>query len=246
MSLIPHSQDAYGAEMLAYYHDSSAVPYELVERDDGYIGFSRGPASYFSPERDWPEYERAALAAVRGRVLDIGCGAGKHSLALKQRGHHVLPIDNSPGAVEVARLRGLEEVQLAGIEDVDPRFGNIDTILLMGNNFGLFSSREKSRVLLRRFAELTGPGARIVAESSDPHVTEDPDHLQYHERNRAAGRMPGQLRIRIRYRRLIGPWFDYLLVSPAEMAELAGAARWHLAQRIDGPRGVFVGVLEKG
>jgi hypothetical protein len=53
---------------------------------------------------------------------------------------------------------------------------------------------------------------RIMAASNDPGLTDDPTHLAYQERNRRRGRMPGQLRLRVRYRDLSDPWFDYLIV----------------------------------
>ena len=61
------------------------------------------------------------------------------------------------------------------------------------------------------------------AGSNDPYATEDPAHLAYQERNRERGRMPGQLPLRVRYRDLIGPWFDYLIVSPNEMGTILEA-----------------------
>ncbi|MFW5786021.1 MAG: class I SAM-dependent methyltransferase [bacterium] len=268
MALVPKHQDAYGAEILAYYHDTSvgsggaggaggrpatqpgrngpgAAPFEIVERDDGYIGFSRGPERYFSPYDQWPQYERDALSFARGRVVDVGCGAGRHSIHLKSQGHAVVPLDNSPGAVEVSRLRGLDEARLAGIQDITAEIGSIDTMLFMGNNFGLFQDRETCRELLGRFHGLTGAAGRIIAESMDPYATKDPDHLQYHRRNRAAGRMGGQLRIRIRFRRIIGPWFDYLLVSRDEMRDLLAGTGWHLERVIEGPGGAFVAIIGK-
>jgi SAM-dependent methyltransferase len=261
--------------MVAYYENPSsrAAAYEIVERDDGFIGLSRGPARYFSPYREWPAYEQEALRHVRGRVVDVGCGAGRHSIYLREQGYEVLPIDNSPGAVKVAQLRGLDDARLAGLFDVDRSFGRIDTLLLMGNNFGLFRDRDSCRERLRDLHALMEAGegdggarsdggegdgdarpdggapphdgVRIIAESLDPYAGGDPDHLSYHERNRGAGRMPGQLRIRIRYKRVIGPWFDYLLVSPTEMAELVAGTGWMLDQVIRGPTGTFVGIIRK-
>ena len=87
-------------------------------------------------------------------------------------------------------------------------------MVMFGNNFGLFGSPSKARRLLQGLRPLVG---RIVAASNDPAATDDPaDLLAYQERNRGRGRMPGQLRLRVRYRDLTGPWFDYLIVSPDE------------------------------
>jgi hypothetical protein len=88
-------------------------------------------------------------------------------------------------------------------------------------------------LLLRRFRSLTNDGTRILAESVDPYKTDKPEHLAYHERNRRRGRMAGQLRIRVRHGRYRTPWFDYLLASPGEMAELAEIGGWQLLDVID-------------
>jgi hypothetical protein len=61
---------------------------------------------------------------------------------------------------------------------------------------------------------------RILVESRNIYDTDNPVHLAFHERNRQRGRMAGQIRIRVRYQTIIGPWFDYLMVSPEEMAEI--------------------------
>ena len=77
---------------------------------------------------------------------------------------------------------------------------------------------------------LRGFAGRIVAASNDPYATEDPAHLAYQERNPARGRMPGQLRLRVRYRDLVGPWFEYLIVSPAEMADIVDGPGWQICR----------------
>ena len=101
------------------------------------------------------------------------------------------------------------------------------------------------RWLLRRFAGMTSPGARIIAETNDPYQTSNPLHLRYHRRNRAAGRMGGQIRIRVRYRNLATPYFDYLMVSKDEMRRIACGAGWRVARFIDSPGSIYIAVLEK-
>jgi hypothetical protein len=99
---------------------------------------------------------------------------------------------------------------------------------------------------MRRLQRLTGDRARIVATSVDPYATEDESHLAYQERNRSRGRLPGQLRLRVRHRRYRSPWFDYLIVSREEMAGLADRGGWRLARTLDEPESpIYVGVLEK-
>src|SRR5439155_25169192 len=98
----------------------------------------------FSPFRRWPKAERAAMRYVRGRVLDVGCGAGRVALHLQERGHDVVGIDLSPGAVEVARRRGAKDVRELAITRVGPKLGLFDTIVMFGNNFGLMGGRRRA------------------------------------------------------------------------------------------------------
>ena len=225
--------DAFG-EMLRAGTDA-----EIIERDDGFIQGST--LIYFAPVRRWSTVERRALRFVRGRVLDVGVGAGRVALELQARGRDVVAIDISPGAVEVARKRGVRDVRLLALEDVDSSLGHFDTVVMYGNNFGLFASRAKARRLLRRLRPFVG---RIVACSNDPYATEDAAHLAYQERNRKRGRMSGQLRVRVRYRTLIGPWFDYLIVSPDEMAEIVDGTGWASAASSRHEGSSYVAVLE--
>jgi len=112
---------------------------------------------------------------------------------------------------------------------------------MFGNNFGLFGSRAKARRLLRRLRPFVG---RIVAASNDPYATDDPAHLAYQERNRARGRMSGQLRLRVRYRDLVGPWFEYLIVSPDELAEIVDGTGWQIRDLVRDEGSFYVAVLE--
>ena len=96
---------------------------------------------------------------------------------------------------------------------------SFDTVIMMGNNFGLLGGRRQSRLRLRKLYRITSAGACIIAEATDPFTIKDPLHLRYQRSNRQRGRMSGQLRIRIRHKNMaiVGPWFDYLLVSQREM-----------------------------
>ena len=235
--------DAYGELMLAALEGRHAP--EIVEREDGFISASPiGPGLYFEPFRRWPAHHRRGMRFVRGRVLDVGCGAGRVCLYLQERGLDVVGIDVSPGVVEVSRRRGVRDARVLSIDDVDESLGVFDTIVMLGNNFGLFASAAKAGRLLRRFHRLTSARGRIVAESRNPYETEDPGHLAYQARNRDRGRMSGQLRIRVRYQELATPWFEYLIVSPDELRELAEPAGWNVARLIESDD-LYVAVLEK-
>ncbi len=200
---------------------------------------------YFSEYEDWNPVEKRAMELVKGRVLDIGCGAGRHSLYLQKRGFDVLGIDNSPLAIKVCKLRGLKRAKVIPIEDVDFEPNSFDTVIMMGNNFGLFGDFEKARRLLRRFRRMTSEDALIIADTRDPYDTENPAHLEYHRLNKEKGRMGGQIRIRIRFRKYVGRWFDYLMVSKEEMKEILKRTGWKVKEFIDSGGSEYVAALKK-
>lgn len=205
-------------------------PAEIVERDDGFMAIARSNASYFAKVRGWSGPERKAIQFARGRTaLDIGCGAGRVALHLQEKGFTVTAIDNSPLVVKTAKARGVKGARLLPFEKIDQlRTGAFDTVVMFGNNFGLFGSRARAKRLLKQLHRITRPGAVLLAQSLDPYQTNTPAHLAYQRRNRRRGRMSGQIRIRIRFNEFVGPWFDYLLVSPAEMSAIVDGTGWEV------------------
>lgn len=237
-------EDAFGRMLLDHLEGRKA--HEVIERSDGHIDVGGGPKAYFEPFRRWAPVERKAMRHVRGRVLDVGVGAGRVALYLQERGHDVVGIDNSPLTVEVARRRGVKDVRLLAFRDIGPKLGAFDTVVMMCNNFGLFGSAAGARRMLRRLARITSEDGRIVAGSRDPYGTDKPDHLAFQEQNRAQGRMSGQLRLRNRHGLYVGRWFEYLIVSPEEMDSLAKSGGWQVDSLITDDRDdYYVGVLRK-
>jgi SAM-dependent methyltransferase len=218
---------------VAHEHYRGKGQLGVIERDDGYVDAPDMAAIYSADVAAWPVHERRGLRWVRGRVLDIGCGAGRVALHFQRRGSDVLGIDNSPLAVKVCRLRGLRKVRVLSISDLSDKLGLFDTIVMYGNNFGLFSNPSRARRLLRRFRSFTTEDARIIATTFDPHQTKKPEHRSYQRRNLARGRMAGQIRLRIRYKQLATPYYDYLFVSKAELNRILQGTGWHVARWID-------------
>ncbi|MFB0502311.1 MAG: class I SAM-dependent methyltransferase [Candidatus Bathyarchaeia archaeon] len=185
------------------------------------------------------------MELAKGRVLDVGCGAGRHSLYLQETGLDVLGIDISPLAIKICMLRGLRKAEVMSIEEVDFKPNSFDTIIMMGSNFGLFGSFKKARELLQAFHRMTSPNALIVAESRDPYATDNPANLEYHRSNRERGRMGGQVRIRVRFRKYATPWFDYLMVSKEEMREILRDTGWKVKGFIDSEDSGYIAVIDK-
>jgi SAM-dependent methyltransferase len=234
--------DVYGALLEDAVNGKG--PREIVERDDGFImtfdaGYLLEPFSKWSDSN-----ERHAMRFVRGRVLDIGCGGGRVCLHLQERGLDVVGIDTSPGAVAVCNQRGVRDARVLSMESLDPSLGLFDTIVMLGQNFGMVGSRAGARRFLRRFGRISSPRGRIVGECFDPHGPRDAAQRRYLERNVSRGRMPGQLRVRVRYRELSTPWHDWLQVSKDELKDVLDGTGWRLARTLgDGPS--YVAIIDK-
>jgi hypothetical protein len=97
-------------------------------------------------------------------------------------------------------------VRLLPLAVVDATFGAFDTALMMCGNFGLVGTADEAVRVLRVLHELMPSNGRIVLDSVDPYQDADAGDLAYRERNRARGRSPGQVTIRLRYGELATPW----------------------------------------
>ena len=112
------------------------------------------------------------------------------------------------------------------------RSTEFDTFLLMGHNYGLLAGPEQAPAFFGALGAMANPGARIIGTNRDPLATTDPAHLAYHQLNRERGREPGQMQIRVRWRRLATPWFDYWFLPAERLAELARAYGWELVDTV--------------
>jgi SAM-dependent methyltransferase len=236
-------EDAFGRELLDYMNGQNRC--EIIERDDGYLDVNADLSVYFEPFEDWPAHHRRAIRYAKGRVLDIGCGAGRHAIYLQRKGLDVTGIDVSPLAVKVSRMRGLRDARVMSVTNISPRMGPFDTLVMLANNFGLFGNTRRAKWLLKKFRRNTSDDAVILAESMDPVTNATAIHRRYQKRNRELGRPPGQLRLRLRYRQYRTPWFDYLLVSKNEMKRIVRDTGWHIEQFVDSGGSIYIAVLKK-
>jgi SAM-dependent methyltransferase len=238
------SKDAFGQQIYAYLKGKDAL--EIIERDDGYIDTSLNSKDlYFTYFKNWEKNEKEAIKFAKGKVLDIGCGAGRVELYLQKKGIDVLGIDNSPLSVKVCKLRGVKNVKNISITKINRlKPTKFRTVVMFGNNFGLFGNYKRSKYLLKELYKITSDDAIILAESRDPYKTNNPIHLAYHKLNKKQGRMGGELRMRVRFGTCIGNWFDYLLVSKSEMRSIIKGTGWEIKNFIDS-KNDYIAIIKK-
>jgi SAM-dependent methyltransferase len=237
--------DAYGQSLMAQYKDPKYKA-EIVERDDNFIEASDYAQRYFSDYSTWASQEKKAINLAKGKILDIGCGAGRHCLYLQKKGFDITGIDNSPGAANVSRLRGVKKTKILSITEIEKLKPQVfDTLLMMGNNFGLFGSPKKAKEILKKMLKITSPNAQIIAECLNPYGTKNPIHLAYHKFNLKRGRMACQLKLRLRYNTTVGEWFDYLFVSEEEMKGIVKNTGWEIKKVYKGAGSTYIAIITK-
>ena len=115
---------------------------------------------------DMPILEQVALNRSYGKVLDVGCGAGSHSLYLQNsKKLDVTAIDISEKAIETCILRGVKNAYVKNILDLEN--ANFDTILLLMNGTGIFQTLAEVSKYLLKLKSLLNPGGQILIDSSD-------------------------------------------------------------------------------
>lgn len=212
----------------------------LTRRDDGFEApipvqhFFRDPAA-FSP------LEHTALDACRGTVLDIGAGSGLHALALQDRGAAVTALDIAPEAVSIMRARGVRDAREGDIMTF--RGGPFDTLLMLGHGVGMTGTLSGLEAFLRHATGLLRPGGRLLLDSLDARRTADPRHRAYHERNEAAGRYAGEIRMQLVFGDHVGPLVPWLHVDPGTLAAVSGAAGWVSECLVEGEQGEYLARL---
>lgn len=229
----PQLGDAFGVALLDELDGARSTI--VIERDDGFLDVDG--SDYFTEVADdalwlWMR------SRVGPRVLDVGAGAGRAALRLQRDGVDVVALDVSPGCVEICKRRGVAKTFLGTIDQLAATSPDaFDSLLCLGNNLGLIASPEAAGRFFTAARALGGPDMRIVGTMLDPYDTENPIHLASHERNRAAGRLAGAVRIRVRYQNLATDWFELLWVSPDELGQIAQQSGWELTAVQ--PAGIF-------
>jgi SAM-dependent methyltransferase len=157
------SVDVFGLAMLDFISGNNPEDistYSSLDEEDTI------PVSYlFRDFKDMPALEQEALKKCHGEVLDIGCGAGSHSLYLSRKGLSVTSLDASEGAISVCKKRGLYNVVHSKLLHYSGK--RFDTILLLMNGIGIIGALKNLDAYLKHLKGLLKPNGQILFDSSD-------------------------------------------------------------------------------
>jgi SAM-dependent methyltransferase len=218
------SQDPLGHALLAYQrgqHNATITVHSNVADEEPL------PAAYFFRSLwEMPELERTALNECRGRVLDLGAGAGCHSLELQSRGFEVKAVDISPGAVQVMQERGVAQVACHDIYDQALTKEKYDTVLMLMNGIGLAGTLEGLERFLQHAHHLLAPGGQILATSSDiSYLYEDEDGALVFDLN---GPYYGEVEYTMQFENEAGATFNWIFADGSLLQDCAEAAGYQV------------------
>lgn len=161
-------KDLFGKAILDY--QTNNYPEDLIT-ETTISNEDEMPVAYlFRSYNEMPLLEQKALQLAKGSVLDVGCGAGIHSLYLQnEKNLEVYSIDISHNAVEACKLRGLKNVHVQNILEMNSEtsLNKFDTILLLMNGTGIFGTLKNTTQYLQQLKKMLKPGGQILIDSSD-------------------------------------------------------------------------------
>ena len=155
--------DLFGKAILDYQTNNSP---ENLTTETSISEADEMPVDYlFRSFTQMPHLEQKAMELANGKILDVGCGAGSHSLYLQNKEYDVKAIDISANAIQACVLRGVKNAHVQDLLALENE--TFDTILLLMNGTGIFRTLDELPNYLQKLKSLIHPGGQILIDSSD-------------------------------------------------------------------------------
>lgn len=172
---------------------------------------------YFREAAELPDLELIALQNCKGKVLDIGAGAGSHALLLQEKGIEVTALEISPKAAEVMKLRGVKSIVEKDIFEFEEV--GFDTLLLLMNGIGLTGNISRLKEFFQHAKKLLNPGGQLIFDSSDVAYLYEgklPNIKNYY----------GEIMYQYEYKKQKTDWFTWLYIDKSKLAQIAKEEGW--------------------
>ncbi|HET7323050.1 MAG TPA: class I SAM-dependent methyltransferase, partial [Halococcus sp.] len=140
---------------------------ECIHRDGTTVWDADIYENYFLPSENWHETTPELLDSLAGPVLNVGCGPGQHALWLQEHGREVVGIDRSPGAIEAATKRGVNDARVMDMFELDFPRDRFRSALVVGTQIGLAGSLAGVAAFCRDLAYVTDEQGVAVIHNYD-------------------------------------------------------------------------------
>lgn len=165
---------------------------------------------------EMPVREQKALNLCRGAILDVGSGAGCHSLYLTKKGGNITSIDTSFNCIQYQLNQGINAKNIDFFELTDLKF---DTLLFLMNGLGICGTLERLPILLKHAYSLLNNGGQVLCDSTDiTYLYQEEDGSQWMDLN---SEYFGNFKFQMQYKETVGDWFDWLYVDADKLTEIA-------------------------
>lgn len=157
-------KDLMGHAIWDYYYQENS---EDLQTETSISELDDLPVSYlFRDYQEMNALEKKALDLSFGKVLDVGSGAGSHSLYLQnERKLEVTALDISPKSIEICKARGVKNAICEDLLQFSKK--NFDTVLLLMNGTGIFQSLEHIDQYLQKLKSLVAENGQILIDSTN-------------------------------------------------------------------------------
>lgn len=189
--------------------------------------------SLFREFDEMPPLEQKALKLAAGRILDVGAGAGCHTLALQELGHDdVTAIDISPLSVETMQAQGVKRALEQDFWTIEEKY---DTVLMLMNGIGIVGTLDDLPRFFAHIDRLLAPNGQLLFDSSDVrYIFEDGEgNVPFRTDNAGVeidpetGRYYGEFTYQMQYKRIKGSEFQWVYIDFATLSRAAEAAGFH-------------------
>ncbi len=180
----------------------------------------------FRSYEEMPKLEQVALSLCKGKVLDVGAGAGIHAKYLQENGFEVDAIDVSPGAVQHMQNLG---ISARCTDYFDETEGEYDTLLFLMNGIGLAGTLANLDATLNHAKKLVTDHGKIICDSTDiKYLYEDEDGGMWVD---LSSEYYGNFHFQMRYKNHQTEDFDWLYVDFENLREAAERTGWKAEKR---------------
>jgi len=203
-----HFDDPMGRAVHDYHFHAIDEP--IIVHSDDFDDDTIDTSYLFRTYKQMPALEKKAMDLCAGSILDIGAGAGAHSVYLQEKGFDVTALEKSALCCKVLKSRNVAKV----VHEDIYKFRNqkFDTILLLMNGTGIAGTLKGLEVLFHHLRPLLNPEGQILIDSSDLiYLFQEEDGSAVLDIS--ADKYYGELVFQMQYKDWLGESFPWLYVD---------------------------------
>tara|TARA_B100000795_G_scaffold184234_1_gene139811 strand:+ start:51 stop:767 length:717 start_codon:yes stop_codon:yes gene_type:complete len=221
--MIKKEQDPMGQAIYNYFHHKDETS---VKVDTNITEGEELPVPYlFRSFKEMPLLEKKALELVKGTVLDVGAGAGAHSVYLQENGFDVTSIDVSELSCSVMKSRNLKSVSCSDIWTLEPK--KFDTVLFMMNGIGLVKTLDGLETFFEHLKKYVATNGQVLLDSSDlKYMFEDDEGGLWVNLN---SNYYGELHYTLSYKECVAKPFPWLFVDFDKLQQVVESCGWSVS-----------------